>query len=80
MQAYPKVPKNTYRKAAYRVPDQIPSPSDALEQIMQRAGYFRTGLRKIELASTLGKLISPQSNRSHSFQRFYEALLEAVGP
>ncbi len=80
MQAYPKVPKNTHRKAAYRAPDQIPSPSDALEQIMQRAGYFRTGLRKIELASTLGKRISPQSNRSHSFQRFYEALLEAVGP
>ncbi|MFQ3610918.1 MAG: DUF4276 family protein [Fimbriimonadales bacterium] len=77
--AYPRVSKDIHRKASYRVPDQITNPSETLEQIMQRAKYFSTGLRKIELASTLGSLISPKRNRSGSFQKFYEALMEAAG-
>ncbi len=78
-QAYPRVPKDIYRKASYRVPDHIRNPSQALEEIMRKASYFSTGLRKIELASIMGGLISPERNRSNSFQQFYTALMEAAG-
>ncbi len=49
---------------------------EELGRIMQRAGHFKTGLRKIELAREMGKRIDPLRNRSLSFQRFYQVLLE----
>jgi hypothetical protein len=77
--AYPRASKRVPSKRGYRDPDAITGGTwEAFERIMQRAGYFKGGLRKIEAAKTLGELIDPQSNRSRSFAVFREAILEAV--
>ncbi len=73
--AYPKVPSSIPQKARYRDPDAIEGGTwEALERIFQRAGYFIGGLRKVELARTLGPLIYGERNRSGSFQALCEAL------
>ena len=46
--------------------------------MLQAAGYFKTGLRKIELARTIAEHMDPERNTSRSFQAFRSALLEMV--
>ncbi len=76
---YPKVSKTIPEKSGYRDPDAIEGGTwEAFERILQRAGYFESGLSKTEVARALGKLVVPVSNRSRSFAVFREALLEAV--
>jgi hypothetical protein len=76
---YPKVPESIPRKARYRQPDGILGGTwEALEQVMQRAGYFRSGLRKIEVARVLGAQMDPSRNTSPSFQALRNVLLEMV--
>jgi hypothetical protein len=78
-QVYPRVAATVPAKEAYRSPDAIQGGTwEALERILQRAGYFRSGLRKIEIARNLGQKINPNHNRSRSFVAFREALLEAT--
>jgi hypothetical protein len=78
-QAYPKVGANIPRKEAYRDPDDILGGTwEAFERTLQKAGYFKNGLRKTEAARSIGKQIDPQHNRSRSFQVFRDAMLEAV--
>ncbi len=72
--AYPRVPRDVPYRARYRNPDMMPDPARSFEQIMQRAGYFRTGLRKIEAAREIGSRMEAVRNTSHSFQVFYRAL------
>lgn len=75
--AFPKVPSTIPQQARYRNSDEIAGGTwEALEQILQRSGYFVGGLRKIELARTLGDLVDPVRNRSSSFQVFSEALAQ----
>lgn len=77
--AYPKVPTGIPNNAAYRAPDAIMGGTwEALLRILQRAGYFSGGLRKIECAREVGKQMDPLSNASPSFIVFRNALLEAV--
>lgn len=77
--AYPKVPQTIPRQQQYRDPDGIRGGTwEAFERILQRAGYFKNGLRKTEAARNLGKRIELTRNRSRSFQVFCEALTEAV--
>lgn len=45
---------------------------------MQRYGYFKAGLRKVELARSLGPLIERERSSSRSFNTFCDAILEAV--
>lgn len=67
-------------QAAYRHPDAILGGTwEAFERVLQRHGYFRGGLGKIEAARALGGVVEPSRNRSPSFARFRDALLEAVG-
>ncbi len=47
----------------------IPMPS-AFERILQKRGYCKTGLRKIEAARAIAAHIDPGRNRSHSFSTF----------
>lgn len=76
---YPKVPKTLAEKAAYRDPDEIRGGTwEAFERVLQRAGYFPSGLLKTEVARALGTRIDPERNRSRSFQVLCETLLEAV--
>jgi Domain of unknown function (DUF4276) len=76
-QAYPKVSRNVPQKQGFRDPDSINGGTwEALERHLQRAGYFKTGLRKVEAARTITQYMQPNQNRSRSFQVFHDALAE----
>lgn len=73
--AYPRVDPNTPTKQAFRDPDAIAGGTwQALERTLQRSGYFKTGLRKIEAARTIARHMEPERNRSTSFRAFLGAL------
>lgn len=77
--AYPKVPQTIPRQQQYRDPDDIRGGTwEAFERTLQRAGYFKNGLRKTEVARELGRRIELARNCSRSFHVFCEALMEAV--
>jgi hypothetical protein len=77
--AYPRVSAAVPGKASYRDPDAISGGTwEALERVLKRAGYFQSGLRKVELARELGRQMNWESNRSGSFCVFRDTLLEAV--
>jgi len=75
---YPKAPATIAEKEAYRDPDKIHGTWEAFERVLQKAGYFQSGLSKTEAARSLGKRVLPTRNRSHSFAVFRDALLDAV--
>lgn len=76
---YPKVPKTLADKAAYRDPDNIAGGTwEAFERVLQKAGYFESGLSKTEVARALGQRLDAPRNRSRSFEAFRDALFEAV--
>ena len=75
--AYPRVSKSTPERAKYRDPDAITGGTwEAFERILQNAGYFKGGLRKIEAARTIAPYMNPERNRSRSFQVFCQTLAE----
>lgn len=77
--AYPRIPPTAEHKARFRNPDNIRGGTwEALERLLQQAGYFKGGLRKIEVARQISPHLNPQRNRSHSFQVFREAIQESV--
>ena len=80
--AYPGVSPHVGNQAAYRDCDAVlGGTSEAFERILQKHGYFKSGLRKVEVARALGSRMDPDRNRSRSFQVFRDALAEAVtGP
>jgi hypothetical protein len=74
--AYPRIRINEY-SAPYRHPDEIAGGTwETLERVFQRAGYFQTGMPKIEVARNISAFMDPQRNRSRSFQVFRDAILE----
>lgn len=75
--AYPKVPATIPNRSNYRDPDAIAGGTwEAFERVLQGAGYFKTGLRKIEVARAVAEHWQPQGNRSRSFQAFHDVLQE----
>jgi hypothetical protein len=73
--AYPNASSTIPAKKRYRDPDTILGGTwEALERILQRAGYFRTGLRKIEAARRIAEQMEPYRNHSSSFRAFRNAL------
>jgi len=75
--AYPRVPTGIERQAKYRDPDAITGGTwEAFERILQRAGYFAGGLRKIEAARGVAQHWRPDINRSRSFRVFRDVLRE----
>jgi len=75
--AYPRVNPNVPRKKNYRDPDAIAGGTwEALERWLKKAGYFDTGLRKVEAAREIAQHMDPPRNRSRSFQVFHEVLRE----
>jgi hypothetical protein len=75
--AYPRVPESLASQRKYRDPDAIRGGTwEALEQVLQRAGYYKTGLPKIEAARNIAKHMDPCKNRSRSFRIFRNLLLE----
>jgi hypothetical protein len=75
--AYPKAPANIPAKASYRAPDRIKGGTwEAFEHILQAAGYFAGGLRKIEAARTIAEHMVPSRNTSPSFRALRDVLGE----
>ncbi len=73
--AYPGVSPNLGAKAHYRNPDAIGGGTwEALERVLQRAGYFAAGLSKIEVAREMARHMDADRNTSASFKCFTEGL------
>jgi hypothetical protein len=73
--AFPGVSSNLGRQAKYRNPDAIRGGTwEALERVLQRAGYYVGGLPKIEVARNVSQHMDPDRNRSRSFQLFRDSL------
>lgn len=77
--AYPRVPATLPQKVGFRDPDSIPGGTwEALERVLKKAGYFTTGLRKMECARAVSQHMEPARNTSNSFQAFSAAVSAAV--
>ena len=75
--AYPRVPTDIPKKAAYRDPDAIKGGTwESFERELQKAGYFKGGLRKIEAAQAVATHWDPNINTSASFCVFRDILRE----
>jgi len=72
--AYPGVPLSLGRRRRFRDPDALRDTWEALERVLQDAGHFRSGLRKIEAAGHIAAHMEPSRNRSRSFRCFAEGL------
>lgn len=73
--AYPGVPPTLGAKAPFRKPDEIKGGTwERLEQVLQKAGYFRSGLAKIAAAREIARHMDPDRNRSPSFAAFRDGL------
>jgi hypothetical protein len=78
-EAYPRVAAGVPRQARYRDPDAIAGGTwEAFLRVLQEAGYFPGGLRKIEAASAIAACMVPARNRSQSFRRLHEVVGELV--
>jgi hypothetical protein len=74
--AYPGLPATLASQAKYRDPDAISGGTwEALERLLQRAGYYPGGMPKVETARNVSLHMDPQRNRSRSFQVFRDGLL-----
>ncbi len=79
--AYPKAPKGVVNQERYRDPDAILGGTwEALERVLKEAGYFETGLRKIEAARAIARHMDPDRNRSPSFVRLRSLMAELTAP
>src|SRR5262249_49673762 len=77
--AYQKVPPTIPNQAGYRDSDAIRGGTwEVFERILQHHGYFKTGLRKVEAARSMGTHLDPGRSRSRSFVKFHEAIAEAT--
>lgn len=77
--AYPRVSNDIPRQQRFRDPDSITGGTwEAFERVLQRYGYFKTGLRKLEAARAVAAHIVPEHSRSRSFVQFHGAVMEAV--
>jgi hypothetical protein len=75
--AYPKMDASLPQRAAYRDPDGIKGGTwEALERELQKKGYFKQGLRKLELARAVASRMDPARNRSSSFCCLRDALAQ----
>lgn len=80
VKAYPRVSPHVPTQSAYRNPDAIAGGTwERLESILKRAGYFKGGLRKVELAGHVAVHMNPERNTSASFQALVEGVRAALG-
>src|SRR5260370_35548063 len=77
--AYPRIDVHLGNRAKFRDPDAIKGGTwEALERELQRLGYHPGGLPKITVARAVSAHMDPARNRSRSFQKFRQGLLELV--
>jgi hypothetical protein len=78
--AYPTVSPNLGTQAKYRDSDAIAGGTwEALERVLQKAGYHQGGLEKNKGAREISMHMNPSANCSKSFQVFHEGLLKIIG-
>ncbi|MBM4059876.1 MAG: DUF4276 family protein [Planctomycetes bacterium] len=74
--AYPGVPQTLGSKRRFRHVDEIAGGTwEALEQVLQQAGYFAEGMPKIHVAREVAMRMEPARNRSPSFRTFRDGLM-----
>jgi Domain of unknown function (DUF4276) len=77
--AYPRIPATLSEKAKYRDPDSIAGGTwEALERELKKAGYYPTGMPKIEVSRNVSLHMDAARNRSHSFQVFVNGLKACI--
>jgi len=77
--AYPRVSAQIPQRQGLRDADAIAGGTwEAFERVMQRCGYFKGGLPKIEAARSISGHIEPERSRSASFRVFHAALMETL--
>ena len=77
--AYPRVSATQGSKQGFRDPDAVLGGTwEALERVLQKASYFKTGLRKMECARQVAQHMDPARNTSRSFQAFAGAVASAA--
>ena len=77
--AYSAAPKTLSRRK-FGNPDAIHGGTwEAFERIMRKAGFYRSGLRKIEAARRISAHFNPDNNTSKSFQVFRDGLKHMIG-
>jgi len=77
--AYPRVLATLSKKAKYRDPDSIVGGTwEALERELKKAGYYPTGMPKIEVSRNVSHYMDVERNRSRSFQVFVDGLKACV--
>lgn len=78
-EAYPRVAATVTNRQGFRESDSIAGGTwEAFERVMQKHGYFKGGLSKIDAARTIGSHIDPARCRSRSFATFWGAIAEAA--
>ncbi|WP_375067860.1 DUF4276 family protein [Stenotrophomonas lactitubi] len=76
--AYPRMTPNIQNKAGFRNSDSVAGGTwEAFERVAKRAGYFPTGLAKIQAAREVGQVYDHDNSSSASFNAFRDALLTA---
>lgn len=76
--AYPRVPDALTKRRGFRDADAVAGGTwEAFERVLQRHGYFKGGLAKIQAARAIGAPIEPGRSRSPSFLAFHQALADA---
>lgn len=69
--SYPRVAASLDQRARFRDPDAITGGTwEALQKVLQDAGYHQGGLRKLTLADEVAPHLSIDNNRSASFRTF----------
>ena len=77
--AYPRVSATLPSKQGFRDPDAVLGGTwEALERVLKQAGYYKTGLRKMECAKAVALNMNPLTNSSKSFQAFFQAVADAT--
>ncbi|MCX7735758.1 MAG: DUF4276 family protein [Candidatus Kapabacteria bacterium] len=75
--AYPKI-GNIKKSDKLNNPDAIDNTWEYFEKIFQSKGYFKTGLRKIEVANNISSFMEPIKNKSKSFNVFWTGIVEIL--
>ena len=77
--AYPKIKETFATQRKYRLPDEIKGGTwEALERLLRSKGYHPGGLNKVEAARDISIHMTPEQNRSVSFQCFCSGLISLV--
>jgi hypothetical protein len=78
-EAFPRLPSSFENRKKYRNPERIFGGTwEALEYLLNRSGYYETGLAKVNLALEVAPFMKPNNNRTKSFQVFYQGLLDLL--